>query len=70
MRMFKLLICWSVAFFGTDAIFAALNIDSNIFHDPSYGGYFVIRVGVVCGLYFLTNWLMERLPYFGNKRDA
>ena len=70
MRMFKLLICWSVAFIGADAIFTLLDIDYHIFNDPSNSGKFVMYVGVVLGLYFLTNWLLERLPYFANKRGA
>ena len=68
MRMFKSLICWSVAIFGSEAILAALDIDSNIFRDPSNIGNFAIRFGVVLGLYFLTEWLLGRLPYFSNKR--
>ena len=66
--MFKSLICWSVAFIGSEAILAASDIDSNIFRDPSNIGYFAIRLGVVLGLYFLTDWLLGRLPYFSNKR--
>ena len=53
--MFKSLICWSVAFLGSDAILAALDIDSNIFRDPSNIGNFAIRLGVVLALYFLTD---------------
>ena len=68
MRMLKSLICWSVAFLGSDAILAALDIDSNIFRDPSNIGNFAIRLGVVLGLYFLTDWLLGRLPYFRNNR--
>ena len=70
MRMFKSLICWSVAFIGSEAILAPLNIDLNIFGDPSLPniGNFAIRLGVVLGLYFLTDWLLGRLPYFSNKR--
>ena len=72
-RFMKALIPWLVAFFGADAIFTAFDIEhSNIvrFDNPSNAGKFVIYLGVLVGLFLLTNWLLERLPYFRNKRRA
>ena len=72
-RFLKALIPWLVAFLGTDAIFTALDIEHNIivkFDNPSNAGKFAVYLGVVVGLFMLTNWLLERLPYFRNKGGA
>jgi len=67
--LLKVLISISVALFGADAIFTALDVDYRTLLDTSNAGRFV-HFGVSIGLYFLTNWLLGRLPYFSNKRGA
>ncbi len=66
----KSFISFLVALTGADAIFTALDIDHHIFRDPFKAVNVVIYLGVVAGFFRLTIWLLERLPYFSNKRGA
>lgn len=59
----NVVISFLVGLAGAQAIFEALDVDHRIAHP----GLFVVYVGVALGLFKLTNWLLERLPYFGNK---
>jgi len=71
MRILKLAISWAAAFAIAEVILAAFDLDANIFKDDlSNAGSFFIKVGIAVAFFYLTYWLLERLPYFRNKRGG